>query len=310
MYQSHYQKLINVLYRFPKSRFRTYKRFGGYFNYRQMLKGSRQMGAAVFKLPVSMSYPDGLPIYFLTGKKYLHQTLFCINSLTKTSKEKYKFVIVDDGSFTEDNCRLLSAKLPDATFISANQVSKNIAEYLPSDKYPVLNYKRKVYPHLKKLTDIHTIDPVGWKLVLDSDMLFWEEPGEILRWLKKPLQPIHMVDCTESYGYTKNHMEALCGTKLPALLNVGVIGLNSGEINWCNLENWISELEAIEGTSYYLEQALTAMLVAGKESVVLDRNKYRVNPTHLDFEAKADILHHYVDLSRAIYFNKAWKLNL
>ncbi|WP_426671945.1 hypothetical protein ACPPVU_11970 [Mucilaginibacter sp. McL0603] len=302
------QQLINILYRFPKSKLKTYKRFGGYGNYRKMTDGSKKMKSAVYDLPVSMAYPDGLPVYFLTGEKYIHQTLFCINSLLKVSEEKYNFFLVDDGSFNNAIINLIAEKLPGATIVTADQISINLGKYLPGDKFPILNYKRKTYPHIKKLTDVHTISPLGWKLVLDSDMLFWKEPAAMNNWLKLPNQPIHMVDCEESYGYNTDLMQEICGGEIPSLLNVGVIGLNSTDLKWEKLEEWIQLLEEKEGTSYYLEQALTAMIVSGTQPVVLNKNDYKVNPILTDLETKSNILHHYVDLSKEVYYKKAWKL--
>jgi hypothetical protein len=304
------QKLINILYRFPKSKLNTYQRFGGYSNYRKMTDGNKEMKLAVHDLPVSMAFNDGLPVYFLTGGKYIHQTLFCINSLLKVSKEKYHFFLVDDGTFNATIVGLIAEKLPGATIVSAEQINENLATYLPADKFPVLNFKRKTYPHIKKLTDIHTSSPTGWKLVLDSDMLFWKEPTAINNWLKRTDRPIHMVDSEESYGYKTDLMQEICGGIIPSLLNVGVIGLNSADLKWEKLEEWVVALEENEGTSYYLEQALTAMIVSGTDAVVLNKNDYKVNPTHLDLELESNVLHHYVDLSKEVYYKKAWKLIL
>jgi hypothetical protein len=300
------QEVVNNIYRYPKAHFAKYNRFGGYLQYRKMLAGEDAMRKAANTLPPMPSFPDGLPVFFLTGEKFIHQTLFCIRSLIKVSNEKYHFLLIDDGSFTDGISRFVFEKLPGATLISKEQIDNNLNKNLPADKFPSLHHKRKVYPHIKKLTDVHTIDAINWKLVLDSDMLFWNEPTEMINWLKQPRQPIHMVDCEESYGYSSGLMSALSGADIPALINVGAIGLNSRAIKWDNIENWIKELEEREGTSYYLEQALTAMIIGQTPSVVLNKDAYKVNPGNNDMETKANILHHYVDLSKEIYFKKAW----
>jgi len=304
------QTSINFLYRLPKATLKKYKRFGGYYNYQKILNGNKQMARAAHKLPPSVSYADGLPIHFLTGEKFIHQTLFCIRSLIKVSNEQFHFILVDDGTFTIEISKLIAAQLPEATIIPLAQVTANIEKHLPADKFPVLNHKRKVYPHIKKLIDIHIATPHTWKLVLDSDMLFWKEPATIINWLKQPSQPIHMLDCNESYGYSEKLMSALSNSAIPKLLNVGVIGLNSSAIQWDVIESWVKQLEESEGTSYYLEQALSAMIVGDTAACVLAENDYKVNPSLADLESKANILHHYVDLSKEIYLKKAWQLIL
>jgi len=269
-----------------------------------MLRFSELMKSKSIDLPPVQSYNDGLEIYFLTGKKYLYQTLFCIQSLVKYSNSKFKFILVDDGTFDQQLTDRVKMQLPGAAIITSKMIEQNLKNILPESSYPYLHHKRKVYAHIKKLTDIHTLPGNQWKLVLDSDMLFWAEPVKMIEWLHNPDKPLHMVDSDNSYGYTNQLMEKLCGRTIRPLINVGAIGLNSGEINWNNLEKWTKTLEETEGKTYYLEQALSAMLIADIPSTILNADEYIVNPD--DFSS--GILHHYVDLSKEIYFTKAWQL--
>lgn len=301
------QVLINYLYRYPLSAIKKYRRFGGYANYRRMLRGKSLMEKASFRLPPVTSDPNGHAVYFLTGKNYLYQTLFCIQSLNKCGVNNLRFILVDDGTFDSRLIKRIIRQLPGAEIITREIIEDNLQRYLPEHLYPVLHQKRKVYPHIKKLTDIHTIPGYEWKLVLDSDMLFWNRPTEILNWLKNPDCPIHMVDCLESYGYTTALMEQLCGSTIPHLLNVGTIGLNSSNIKWAHVNEWVKILEEKEGASYYLEQALTAMLVANTETNVLPPNAYIVSPDNVATDNLKGALHHYVDISKEWYFTQGWK---
>lgn len=301
-----FQILINLLYRHPKSKLALYKKFGGYFNYVKMMKSRKLMESTAYKLPPVESVPNGFPIYFLTGSKYLYQTLFCIQSLDRHFPTKFRYVLVDDGSFDDHLISRINKLLPGAEIITKELIEHNLEKTLPKAEFPVLHQKRKEYAHIKKLTDVHTIAG-NWKLVLDSDMLFWESPTEILEWLKNPTQPIHMIDCIESYGYSRNLMTKLTGETIPSLVNVGVIGLNSEYIDWRKIENWIPIMEAQEGKTYYLEQALTAMIIGDNSTQILNAEKYMVNPSHEIIQNQQGCLHHYVDLSKKGYFNTAWK---
>lgn len=216
-------------------------------------------------------------------------------------------VLVDDGSFDYDLIQTIHRLLPGAEIIKQSVIEKNLNDILPDYLFAAMHQKRKVYPHIKKLMDIHTL-PGTWKLVLDSDMLFWANPEAIISWLKNPCKPIYMQDCQNSYGYSKELMEELCGSTIPDLVNVGAIGLNSTAIDWVKLNNWIKVLEEKEGTSYYLEQALTAMLLSKTEAIILPADEYIVNPDVNHINNKTGALHHYVDLSKKGYFNKAWKM--
>jgi hypothetical protein len=297
------QKLVDFCYRHPRSELKKYKRFGGYFNYRQMVHNRKLMAKASVSLPPAQSYPDGLPIYFLTGKDYLYQTLFCIRSLAKTSTGKFRFILADDGSFDKQIINRIEIQLPGAVIFKKKDIDVHLQGMLPFKDYPILHHKREVYPHIKKLTDVHCLPGNNWKLVLDSDMLFWNEPAAMIGWLRSPGKPLHMIDCEESYGYSEKLMQDLSGERIRGLINVGAIGLNSNQINWGRIEQWVGELEEREGTSYYLEQALTAMIIGGKETIVLNSSEYIVNPG----KHSKGTLHHYVDLSKALYFNEMWQ---
>lgn len=307
MFDSHkmIQTLINQLYRFPKSKFIRIKRFGGFSSYIKMMNRQNEMEEASKSLPVIPSFSNGLPIYFLTGQKYLYQTLFCAFSLIKHSNENFQFILVDDGSFDQKLIERVNKQMPESKIITAKEIAANLDSLLPKEKFPYLHHKRKVYPHIKKLTDIHTADSQPYKLVLDSDMLFWSNPFELINWLKNPSGSLHLLDSDDSYGYTKILMESLCKAKVPRLVNVGVIGINSNTIDWLALEYWIKTLEDKEGSSYFLEQALSAMIIADQERTLLNPKTYIVNPK--DNIEQKNILGHYVDLSKKNYFLKAWK---
>lgn len=278
----------------------------GIYNYFKMIIGKSSMQTRALKLPKIYSQADGLPLHFLTGKKYLYQTLYCIQSLVKVSSEKFKFILIDDGTFDERLINQISEQLPDAEIITQQIINKNLASLLPLDQFPMLHQKRKEYPHIKKLTDVHTISS-GWKVVLDSDMLFWNSPDQLLEWLKSPNTNIYMIDCEQAYGYSTELMRDLCGNEIPDLVNVGIIGLQSSSIDWPKIENWCKTMEEREGKSYFLEQAITAMIVSGSIATVLQSQNYVVNPSAQQVEDESGILHHYVHLSKADYFRSGWR---
>ena len=276
-------------------------------NYRLIKATRSQMERASAGLPAVYSPADGLPVYFLTGKNYLYQTLFCIRSLVISTKTQFRFVLVDDGSFDRKLIGRMNKQLPGADIITSDIIKQNLERIIPVLRYPYLHHKRVVYPHIRKLTDIHTLEGPPWKLVLDSDMLFWTDPVALTGWLKHTDHPLHMVDCGEAYGYSPGLMNELCGEKIRPLINVGAIGLNSSSVDWGHLEHWIKVLEEKEGTSYYLEQALSAMIIGEKHSQALDARQYIVNPDTTAIDAQQGVLHHYVDLSKEGYFKQAWR---
>lgn len=278
----------------------------GLFNSLSIEKGRQAMVNASALLKVAEPPSNVAEVYFLTGKKFWPLTAFCMYSLSKQSDNKLRAVFVDDGSLDDALIKTMHLQFPGCIIKTSAQIEADIKTYLPESEYPVINKKRAVYPHIKKLTDVHA-GSKGWKLVLDSDMLFFKYPAEMLKWLDAPKQPFFLYDPIYSYHYSLRLMEQFAGNAIIPNLNVGAIGLKSESIDWDKLETWIAQLEEKEGTNYLLEQALSAMLVAGDEPIIADRKEYIVMPEPSEVEHPSATLHHYVADSKEWYYKKAWQ---
>jgi len=278
----------------------------GLFNSLRIEKGRKAMVKESASLKVAEPASNAKKVYFLTGKKFWPLTAFCMYSLAKQSSNKLKAVFVDDGSLDEVTIKTMQLQFPGCIVKTSAQIEADIQKYLPTSKYPVINKKRAIYPHIKKLTDVHA-GSEGWKIVLDSDMLFFKTPIEMLNWLDNPEQPFFLYDPVYSYHFSLKLMEQLTGNTIIPNLNVGAIGLKSESIAWDKLESWIAKLEEKEGTNYLLEQALSAMLVANDNPVIADKKDYIVMPERSEVEHPSATLHHYVADSKEWYYKRAWQ---
>lgn len=293
----------------PKGKVRKVFKQGLYNSY-IINRENGAMRKAALQLKIPVGHDDNLPtyqVYFLTGKKYWYQTTFCIYSLAKVAKAHIKPVIFDDGSIDEALASQMRSQFPDIMIHRIYEIEERLNNYLPDSKFPYLRRRRGIYPHIRKLTDVHAGN-IGWKLLLDSDMLFFQQPKLLFDWLDHSRQPIHMLDCDNSYGYSFGLMEELTGCKIPQKLNVGAIGFKSEEIDWDKVEYWARLLEEREGSHYYQEQAIWAMLMSNYACIAMPRQDYVVLPEHKEVIKPQAILHHYVAESKEWYFKYAWKM--
>lgn len=266
----------------------------------------KKMESAAYQLPALALQPPYYDIHFLTGDRFWYQTVFCAYSLIQQSKISLRPVIYDDGTLLKVYQQEILRVFPNAIIHLKAELDTQIESYLPLSKFPCLRERRENYPNLRKLTDVH-IGSEGWKLVLDSDMLFFKRPDTLLDWLKSPQNPCHMVDVETSYGYSIPFMADLAAAPIAERLNVGICGLNSSDIDWEKLEYWCKALIEREGTHYFQEQALVAMLMAGQTCVVADEADYDVMPDKDEILDPSAVLHHYVSTSKPWYFRHAWK---
>jgi hypothetical protein len=301
-----------ALYRRPKDELQRLQRWGprGYF---RTGAWQRQMEQAASRLPVlTLPAPESsrpLEVWYLTGSRFWYQTAFCAWSLAQHSQRDLVLNLVDDGSLRSEQEQHLRRLFPSGVTRWKHEVAAELDQHLPVSRFPVLRQRWSDYTNIRKLTDIH-LGSSGTKLVLDSDMLFFRRPDELLAWCDQPDGPCLMVDCVESYGYSRGLMQELAGWPIPPLLNVGICGLASELINWEELEYWCQILVEREGTSYYLEQALAAMLAARTTPTVMPRSRYITFPTRQQTLVGEGVLQHYVADSKPWYFGEAWKLVL
>ena len=299
-----------ALYRRPKDEFKRLRRWGpkAYLRCGAWAAEMEQAARLLPPLPaVSTGAGRALHVWFLTGQRFWYQTAFCAWSLARHCQRELVLHLVDDGSLQLEQEQQLRRLFPAGKTRWKQEAVLELDQHLPLDRFPVLRQRLVDYINIRKLIDIHLASS-GIKLVLDSDMLFFRRPDELLAWWDQPSQPCLMTDCEESYGYSRALMEELAGAPIPSLLNVGICGLASDWIDWDELEFWCRSLVEAEGTSYFLEQALVAMLVSRAQPTVLPRAEYITFPTRREAESGAGVLQHYVADSKPAYFEKAWRL--
>ncbi len=300
--------LVRAVWHAPVGRVRSCWRNGGPWAERQTELGRREMIAAARQLPPLPPPPAGpsLCVHLLTGREFWYQALFCLHSLAAVSDGPIAVEFHDDGTLDSASRGHLAQLGPAVRIHPLGTLEDRLDQLLPRDRYPVLRERRDHYPNLRKLIDPH-IGSSGWKLVLDSDLLFFRRPALLLDWLAGPDRMLHATDCTESYGYSRPLLERLAGAPIPPLVNVGLCGLRSEALDWDRLESWCAGLLRGEGTNYYLEQALVAMLAAGKPRVIAPAGDYVTRPERREALEPRAIMHHYVAESKRWYFQTAWR---
>ncbi len=297
----------HLLYR-PWNNLRDCMREGGPLQQRRTERGRRDMEQAASRLPAlapADSTRAPLALHLLTGRRFWYQSAFCLWSFAQHAQRRIAPVIYDDGTLAEEQRATLAGLFPLARFVPREETLRRLDEHLPVARFPALRERWEHYPNIRKLTDIHT-GATGWKLVIDSDLLFFRRPSLLIKWLDKPAHPLLAVDIENSYGYSRPLLDSLAGAPLADYVNVGLCGLNSGELDWEKLEYWCRVLMEKEGASYYLEQALVAMLVAGRECTVAPASNYVTLPRPPEALACEAVMHHYVAESKRWYFQRNW----
>lgn len=276
---------------------------------RIMAENRAGMVRAAWELAPIRRWETALPcfdIHFLTGERYWHETAFCFGSLCRYSDHPLRLVLHDDGTLSREVADHIATIFPMVKVHSIEGIEARLDDALPSARYPTLREWRVRQPLLRKITDLHA-GSEGWKLLLDSDMVFHRRPDHLLAWLERPTRPIYMVDIKNAYGFSHKLRHSLVQKEIHDRINIGIFGLESGGIDFDQLEFWLRKLLEYEPSPYNLTQGLTSMLLAGVECDVAPEEDYIVYPSRGESEHPTAILHHFVAESREWYGKWGWK---
>ena len=288
-----------------------WRRYGGIEGLNRWFtkRGRRQMLEAARHLPpLEVSGPESpVEVHFLTGRMFWYQTAFCCYSLMLHSRADLRIVFNDDGTLERRHADTLLATFPAARVNFEPEIEERLDEHLPAERFPVLRRRRLNLKLMRKLTDTHA-GTSGWKLFLDSDMLFFRRPDFLLNWLRSPRQQrFYMEDITRAYGYSPELMSTLARGPLPKQMNSGMCGLKSDELDWEQLEAWCAEMIAHGGERYLQEQALSAMLMVKRPCAVAPREDYITVPRRKEVRNPRAVMHHYAGDLKRWYLQFAWK---
>jgi len=299
------------LYFAPRAFLREVQRQGAMTKYRTW-RGMKAMEAAAWRLPVlpqstSPQAAAAPEVTFLTGSRFWYQSAFCMHSLILQSGLPYRPVFHDDGTLQEEHREALRRLFPKGRVVTLQEAEERLFAALPPERYPALHGQRAKLPLMRKLMDVHA-GQQGWRLFLDSDMLFFRRPDFLMDWLANPNRFIHMVDAVLSYGHPVEFLEQIAGAPVPQPVNTGMTGIKSDLIDWEKMEVWMRAMLERSGSHYLQEQALTALIfsqvgswqaIPPADYLVLPKGDEGLNPTA--------VLHHYVADSKKFYFCHGWR---
>lgn len=269
--------------------------------------GRRDMEAAALTLPPPPP-GEGAPVtlHLLTGRRFWYQTAFCLWSFASAAGRPLRPVLLDDGTLAADCVEPLRRLFPALRILSAADIEARLDAVLPQSRFPALRARRRDFPLLRKLLDPHAGES-GWRLQIDSDLLFFRRPDRLIDWHDHPVRPLRAEDMANAYGYPIKLLDELAGRQIPERVNTGLLGLRSEEIDWERMEFWCRELLVRGGPQYYQEQALAALHLAGRDCVVPPPHDYVLLPTPPEALRCQAVMHHYVAHSKRWYFQYCWR---
>ncbi|XHR26752.1 MAG: hypothetical protein ACFUZC_12430 [Chthoniobacteraceae bacterium] len=205
--------------------------------------------------------PDSpLKVWILTGRRDLLMALWALKSLIWSSKRNWDVWIADDGTLDASSRGLLMSHLCGAHILESDEMTASTMAGLV--EYPKCRALRNEYILARKLFDPYFAIRSGRYLIMDSDILFFGDPCEIVDTLLEPQKQPNCF-CRQAGVlslFTPVEAKSLIHREVMEDCNSGLSVINKESIDLPLIERALSETEALSGWRHILEQSIYALL--------------------------------------------------
>jgi lipopolysaccharide biosynthesis glycosyltransferase len=205
-------------------------------------------------------------VHSLLGSRHVGMCLWSIKSFLHHAQRPFSIVLHDDGSLSLHDIEKLKRHLPGVRVIrkvDADELIKPIVsswKAVEAYRFGTLgntDYSRKMSIFSLKLLDFNLLTAASRILVLDTDVLFFREPSELLDWVDKKSGSQCMY-CFEDYVPVRNRTGAIIRFDRKATpscyFNSGLICFDKSVMDLDALDRWLKEQGHLTNTLYTFEQ--------------------------------------------------------
>ncbi len=208
--------------------------------------------------PVSCDDVSVCEIHVLTSETDWLNLVWALKSFYYASGRKYGLCIHDDGTLTEDIRDTLAQHFPAARILNRQEADVVVLKELKD--FPLCKQFRASNHLAPKVFDFRHYLQAERMLLLDSDVLFFSEPTELLRRIEDSGYRKNSVNADIASAYTVDPVivKQQCNVSLISRFNsgLGVIHRDSLQLDW--IEEFL-ELPDILGHFWRIEQTLFAL---------------------------------------------------
>ena len=160
-------------------------------------------------------------IHMLCGHRDADMGIWASWSLMRFLEDRAELFVHSDGSLTEEDEDAWAAVIPGLKVIHRAAADAKLERVLGHTKH--LHAWRSVYKTSPQLIDAHLFGTAPVRLVMDSDVLVFHEPTELMAALRKPVFT-WCNDLRNAYSAPPELFAEVTGLRLPDRFNCGFLG--------------------------------------------------------------------------------------
>jgi hypothetical protein len=208
--------------------------------------------------PIANTTDRTCEIHVLTSASDWLNLLWALKSFYYYSQRDYALCIHDDGSLTSEHQTILKHHFPQARLIDRPQADEYVLGLLKD--YPRCLEFRRTNKLSLKVFDFAAYLESDRMLLLDSDVLFFAEPIELLQRIEDPEYLLNSVngDVASAYTVDPQVVQEKLGFEMIDRFNSGLGLIHQASLNLDWLEKFLT-LPDIIGYFWRIEQTLYAL---------------------------------------------------
>jgi hypothetical protein len=252
--------------------------------------------------PHAQKPTENVPIHILCGRDQLDLCAWMLASWGSATGRNWQIVLHDDGSLPSDAetrlCQLgLSVKV-----IFRAEADNHMAGLL-SDFPAAANYRQQ-HPLALKIFDVPMLTKSDRFLLIDSDLLFFDTPSEILNWVDQTDDDrwFFNADVADASTITPDEAISLIGSGLWSRVNSGLCLLTKTGFNLDLCERALKESSIFSGNVWRVEQTLFALCATAHGRGGLLPSRYEVSLEAM--RQPSAVCRHYVGAVRDHFYSE------
>ena len=202
-----------------------------------------------------------VPVHMLVSASSWHCGLLAAMSLECHSPKNWRFVIHEDGTVTESQRRKILKALPGSRFISRREAEDTMAKKLQA--YPHCRENRSKHNFFLKFFDSLAFLDHPKFLLLDSDVLFFKKPEEIIKWVEADsVEIFYNKDTQEKYSSPRSEIEEVYKVNLFEKFNSGLVLMQAEAMRLDLAESFLGAFEKTAHHPQFFEQTLYCLMAS------------------------------------------------
>ena len=214
-----------------------------------------------------------IEIHVLTSHSHLLMCLASLMSFVKKCKNEFKVMIHDDGTLTENDYQLIDKYFSGINIIYSSHADEVVLKRLFKYKASLRFRREKVFA--KKLFDFYFFAENKKILLLDSDVLFFKYPKEIMNWFLSNNE--YITYNWDPNDYSQKYLKKIkhdLGYNYTSGLNIGLFCVYKKTFDLELINNYLEYFYRNNAIEWVTEQNCFNLLSTRMRCVSLPREKY------------------------------------